>query len=418
MRAPLDSTAPFDSTLPFLREGYSFVSARCDAMGTDVFTSRMLLRPVTFLRGEEAAGLFYDDGLFTRQEAMPPSVQLLLQDKGSVQALDGSAHRHRKHAFLSLMGDGAMRRLGEIFDEEWAAMLEAITEPSRIVVHGLAREILTRTACRWAGIPLGRTDLPRLRDELGEMVDQAGRFGVRNWYAQRRRHSTEKWARGLIEEVRNGTVDPPEGTALSVFARLPDVDGHLLPPKIAAVELINILRPTVAVDRFIVFAAHALHQYPLWRTAFAGGDESDLEPFVQEVRRFYPYFPVVPARARKAFEWRGHHFDVGDWVVLDLYGTCHDPRIWQDPDSFRPERFRGFRWEEHPNTLIAQGAGRHADNHRCPGEWSTVELLRRATWELAHADFEVPAQDLSIPLNEFPTLPRSGFVVHYRPSPG
>ena len=30
----------------------------------------------------------------------------------------------------------------------------------------------------------------------------------------------------------------------------------------AAVELLNVLRPTVAVDRFIVFAALALHRHP------------------------------------------------------------------------------------------------------------------------------------------------------------
>ncbi len=403
---------PFDSTVSFLKEGYPFVSSRCDEIGADLFTSRLLMQPVTFLRGAEAAGIFYDDDRFTRQGAMPPTVQHLLQDKGSVQSLDGAAHHERKQVFLTLMGREAMDRLGDIFDEEWGTVLHNRPGPRCIVVHGFAREVLTRTVVRWAGIPMEMTDVPRLRDDLGLMVDKAGRFDPLNLYAQWRRRGTEKWAKALISETRNGLINPPSDTALSVFARHRDSDGNFLPADVAAVELINILRPTVALDRFIVFAATAFHRYPQWRSAFAAGDESDLEPFVQEVRRFYPYFPVVPGRVAKPFDWRGHRFDKGDWVILDLYGTCHDPRIFEDPDSFRPERFRGFSWEEHPNGLIAQGAGRHEDNHRCPGEWSTVELLKRSVRALANADFDVPVQDLTIPLNQFPTLPRSGFAVH------
>lgn len=86
-------------------------------------------------------------------------------------------------------------------------------------------------------------------------------------------------------------------------------------------ELINILRPTLAVARFVPFAAVALEQHPQWRRIFADGDHSDLEPFVQEVRRFFPFFPAVPGRVREPFEWRRHHFREGDWVILDLYGT-------------------------------------------------------------------------------------------------
>lgn len=405
---------PFDSTVAFLREGYPFISSRCDALGTDLFTSRLALMPVTFIRGEEAAGIFYDRDRFTRAAAMPPTIQHLLQDKGSVQSLDGAAHTRRKQAFLSLMGSEDMDRLGTIFEEEWRAAAEHPGDRQRIVLHDVAREILTRTACRWSDIPLAETDVPRLTSDLSLMIDQVARFGPANWYAQGRRRGTERWAAGLIERVRRDELAPRPGTALHVFAHHTDDEGNRLSPETAAVELINILRPTLAVSRFIAFAAVALEQYPRWRRTFAAGDESDLEPFVQEVRRFYPFFPAVPGRVREPFEWSGHRFGAKDWVILDLYGTCHDRRLWADPDSFQPERFRGWSWEEHPNALVAQGAGRHAENHRCPGEWSTVELLKRAVRLLATADLQVPAQDLTIPLNRFPTLPRSGVVLSGR----
>ncbi|WP_119932630.1 hypothetical protein [Kocuria sp. CPCC 104605] len=61
--------------------------------------------------------------------------------------------------------------------------------------------------------------------------------------------------------------------------------------------------------------------------------------------------------------------------------------------------------------MIAQGAGRHEDDHRCPGEWATVELLKRAVRLLATTDYEVPPQDLSIRLNRLPAIPRSRFLL-------
>lgn len=409
-------TGPFESGPRFLAEGYAYISGRCDELGTDVFTSRLGLVPVTFLRGAEAAGLFYTGELFDRTAAVPPTVMHLLQDKGSMQTLEDDAHRHRKRAFLSLMGPEAMRHLGDLYEEEWHRAMERLRRTGRgtaglpvtFTLHDEVVRILTATVCRWAGIPDERVDVKRRADELGMMVSRVASVGPRNAYAQWRRRGTERWATGLVEAVRAGELRPAEGTALEVLAHHRDTEGELLTPEVAGVELINVLRATVAVSRFIAFAAVALEQHPQWRERFAAGDEADLVPFVHEVRRFFPFFPAVPGRARRAFSWNGHAFHEGELVMLDLYGTNHDRRTWGDPEAFRPERFRGFRFEEHPTVLIPQGAGDHEDSHRCPGEWSTVELMTRAVRLLATSGLWLPAQDLTIPLNRLPALPRSG----------
>ncbi|WP_040160815.1 cytochrome P450 [Mobilicoccus massiliensis] len=402
-----------DSTLAFLREGYPFISARCDALGTDVFTSRIAFRPVTFIRGAEAAGLFYEGNRFTRQAAMPPTVQHLLQDKGSVQGLDGQAHAHRKRAFLGLMTPDAMTRLGDLFEEEWRAAMNRLASRRGFRLLDVAREVLVRAVCRWSDVPLPENEVRRRTHEFALMIDQVAHVGPGNWYAQWRRRGTERWIAGLVEQVRSNRLEAAPGTALEVFAHHRE-NGELISPEVAAVEIINILRPTLALANFVVFAALALDEHPEWREAFAAGDESDLEPFVQEVRRYYPFFPAVPGRVVEPFEFGGHSFARGEWVILDLYGTCHDRRIWQDPESFSPERFRGWSWEESPNTLIAQGAGRHLENHRCPGEWSTVELLKRAARLLSTSDLYLPAQDRTIPLDSFPSIPHSGVILAHR----
>lgn len=224
------------------------------------------------------------------------------------------------------------------------------------------------------------------------------------------RQRTERWIRSIIEAVRSRELEVPEGSAAHVIAWHRDPDGDLLSPTTAAVELINVLRPTVAVARFVTFAALALHDHPEWRRRFEAGEDDDLEPFVQEVRRFYPFFPFIGGRVMNEFDWRDHRFTKGTWTLLDLYGTNHDPRIWGDPEVFRPERFRG--WVGNAFQLIPQGGGDHLTGHRCPGEWPTIALMKRVVHLLTTAmRYDVPEQDLRIDLSRMPAVPESRFVI-------
>lgn len=64
--------------------------------------------------------------------------------------------------------------------------------------------------------------------------------------------------------IRGGTEPVPESAA-GIIAAHRDVDGQLLTPRVAAVELLNILRPTVAPAVYITFVGHALEAQPSWR---------------------------------------------------------------------------------------------------------------------------------------------------------
>jgi fatty-acid peroxygenase len=184
---------------------------------------------------------------------------------------------------------------------------------------------------------------------------------------------------------------------------------------VAAVELLNVLRPTVAGALYVTFAALALHQHPRCpeqlRRTLQAGEDAYLGQFVQEVRRFYPFFPFVGGRALREFDWRGHRFPEGTWVLLDLYGTNHDARLWEEPEAFRPERFR--EGDGGPFSLIPQGGGDHHRNHRCAGEWATVALMESAVRLLTTGmRYEVPDQDLRVDLSRLPAIPKSRFVIN------
>src|SRR5699024_7280155 len=148
-----------------------------------------------------------------------------------------------------------------------------------------------------------------------------------------------------------------------------------------------------------------------WRETFAASDESDLEPFVQEVRRYYSFFPVIAGRVNEPFSWGGHRFKKDNWVVVGIYGTCHDGRLWNNPDSFQPERCRGLDWAEDIYAVVAQAAAHQIWYLRWRGEWSTIGILKRAVRKLSLSDFSMPLQDLSSPLIRMPALPRSGVIV-------
>ncbi|NJP34739.1 cytochrome P450 [Micromonospora thermarum] len=407
------ATMPVDrspeSTLSFLRSGYRFISDRCDRYGTDIFTTRLLLETTICLRGRPAAELFYDTERFIRAGAMPMRAQRTLTGVGGVQGLDGAAHAVRKAMFVSIMTPSGINRLGQLFDDEWRARIPVWERSGPVVLYPEVARIITRAVCAWAGVPLAESQVNRRTAELHAMIDSAAALGPSHWRGLLGRVRGERWAGDLVERVRAGTLPAPEGSALRVIAEHRDVEGRLLPRRIAAVELLNVLRPTVAVDRFVVFAALALHDHPAWRDR-VGESEETTESFVQEVRRYYPFFPVAAARVRRSFDWQGYHFPEGRRVLLDLYGTNHHRALWPSPEEFRPERFIGWRGD--PFSFVPQGGGEHRTGHRCPGEWITIALMKRAVTNLTSAmAYDVPPQKLAVDLGRMPTLPASGFVV-------
>jgi fatty-acid peroxygenase len=400
----------FDQSLRFARDGYDFVTKQCEQLGSDIFNGRLMLRPVICMRGAPAAELFYASSRFTRVGAMPVTILMLLQDFGSVQLLEGDAHRHRKGMFRAMGAPDAAEQLARYFKQAWDKALPRWKQAQRIVLFDEMEEMLTRAGASWAGVPLADEEARQRTREYSEMLAATGTVGPRTLRALWLRQRTERWARGIVDRARAGELAPPANSALHIIAHHKDLEGRLLPTKVAAVEMLNVLRAIVAVGRFIVFAAKALHEHPAARERIAGGDARYIDHFVQEVRRTAPFFPVIGGRVRQSFNWNGLKFEQGAWVLLDLYGTDQHPRIWRHPEAFDPDRFETVK--PTPFELVPQGAGDATITHRCPGEEMTLALMRTAVRRLSAAmSYEVPRQDLSVDKSTIPALPRSGFIM-------
>lgn len=340
---------------------------------------------------------------------MPSRIQKTLLGEGGVQGLDDATHQHRKKMFMSLMGTehiAALQGMSLHMLDNFAPNWEARNE---VVFYDEVREMLTRAVCAWCGVPIPEAEVATRTAQLTSLFQDAGAIGPKHWAARLARHRLEKWAARMIQQVRDGELQPTQESALHFIATWRDLDGELLNPRVAAVELLNVLRPTVAVSVFIVQTAHALYRYPEWQEKLRN-DEGLLEPFVQEVRRLYPFFPAVAARVKSTFEWQGYRFPKGHRVLLDLYGTNTDRRSWDAPLEFRPERFRGRA--ENPYDFIPQGGGNHYTNHRCPGEWIAISQMKAFCRYLVNdIDYDVPDQDLELDPGELPSLPQNRFIM-------
>lgn len=400
-----------DRTLPLLAEGYAWLPNRMRDTPGPVVRTRILGRPALALRGPEAVRFFYDEGNVHRHRAIPEPVLATLFGHGAVHTLDGAAHRARKSLFLPLLEPG---RIAGLVEHTTVAWDDAVPEWSRrgsVVLFDEASRVLCAGVHRWAGIPLddSGSDAGATARDMIAMVDGFATAGPRHLRARRARARQEERLGRLVCDVRTGTVTAPADSVLELVCRHRDAGGEPLDEKTAAVELLNIVRPTTAVAWFVAFTAHALHTWPEHRAPLAEGDPPFTAAFAHEVRRFYPFVPFLGGLAARDLYWRGEWIPAGGLVVLDVYGQNHDESLWGDPYAFRPRRFleRPVQRDE----LIPQGGGDPATGHRCPGEGVTVGVLEALAVRLARMEYTVPEQNLTIPLHRVPTRPQSGVLL-------
>ncbi|MFI0240237.1 cytochrome P450 [Streptomyces sp. NPDC016845] len=420
-------------SLALLTEGYAWLPDLLRAENDTALNLRVLGKPALAVRGPEAVRFFYDEQHVRRHGALPGPVLSTLFGHGAVHTLDGDAHRSRKAFFLPLLEDDAVTGAAEHIVAAWDEAVPRWAARPQVVLFDAVARVITTGVCRWAGVPLAEGDEEQLARDLSAMVDGFATAGPRHFRARRARTRQEKRFAGLIEAVRSGVVEAPPGSVLDRVCRHRDTSGDtsgdmsgetagdsaagdVLAPRVAAVELLNVIRPTVALSWFVAFAAHALHRRPENRERLASGlrsgDTAFATAFAHEVRRFYPFAPFLGGQAVTDLTWQGRTVPAGGLVLLDVYGQNHDERLYKDPYAFRPGRFL-----DHPparDELIPQGGADARTGHRCPGEAMTVGILETLAQRLAALEYRVPPQDLTIPLNRIPTRPRSGMLIQVR----
>lgn len=369
-----DPLAGVTNAMALLRHGYCFWELARESVGAEIVQTRLLHERVTAVRGPAGAQFFYETTASERASALPTSLVGALFGRGGVHMLDGSSHAHRKALLNEILGAQAKANVsaavGDLWDDRaprWSGHVDLFHETA---------EMLFDAGSEWIGLP-GSGDLSgaRTRDLLA-LVDGFGAPSRRQLAARAARKRIESWVESVVVQSRRaGHADTP----LDAVAAHRDEHGDLLDLHTAAVEVINLIRPLVAVSWLVSGVALAFDRWPDRRTDVLEESLTSME-VAQEVRRTYPFVPFLATRATQDVTFRDVDIAAGTLIVLDVWGTNHDPRIWNDPDSFDPARFRTTPVT--PYNLVPQGGGDRR-GHRCPGEDMTLAVLMTLTPRLA-----------------------------------
>jgi fatty-acid peroxygenase len=403
-----------DRSATVLRTGERLVAwLRGRLPGAAPVTMARLLGPRSVvLRGREGVDLFYDTRRIERRAATPGPLVRTIWGQGSVHTLDDDAHHHRKELFLEVTRSDLVadleRRVAEKWERElnrWVSRGSGTVLPAAVAVFGEAVQ-------EWAGMGETPALMAQRSRDLALIVDGSTTASLAWFRARRARARADAWAVQVIADVRAERRRPAKHTAASVMARATDLAGRPLPLRTAAAELLNVLRPTVAVAYYAAYAALQLEANPDLSDQCATGAPDSIEEFCQEVRRTSPFAPLLAGRSRCPFSWHGQQVHRGDRVFLDVYGTDNDPDAWTDPATFDPDRFhpRGrFRAgaADRPD-FIPQGGGPLETGHRCPGEGIAMALLRTVVPSLARLDWSLHPADRVYSLRRVPARPEGG----------
>ncbi|KAK9072439.1 hypothetical protein SSX86_008873 [Deinandra increscens subsp. villosa] len=134
-------------------------------------------------------------------------------------------------------------------------------------------------------------------------------------------------------------------------------------------------------------------------TSIMKSDLSKLTYFnacIKETLRLHPVVPVlIPRRAVEACEVMNYTIPKNAQVWVNVWAISHDPKVWEDPNTFNPERFLGSNidFTGHDYEFIPFGGGRRM----CPGLPSGVKSLQTILASL------ILEYDWTLPNDEDPT---------------
>src|SRR5699024_7866686 len=194
----------------------------------------------------------------------------------------------RKEMFMSLMTPDQLDKLRQITEKRWHISVQQWMNFDQLSFFAEVKQVMCQIPCIWAGVPIKAHELTMHGHDLLTLIEAFVAVGPRHCQGRMARKRSERQIRLLIRDLRVEKQAVAENAPLHAIAFHRDLNGKLLAVQIAAVEVLNILRPIVAIGRYITFGVVALHQYPetYEKMEADAGKHRYSQWFVQEVRRF------------------------------------------------------------------------------------------------------------------------------------
>ncbi|KAF6994053.1 hypothetical protein CFC21_010843 [Triticum aestivum] len=140
------------------------------------------------------------------------------------------------------------------------------------------------------------------------------------------------------------------------------------------------------------------------------GDLHYMQMVIKEVLRLHPPGPLVPRMTREDCTIMGYDMFKGTNVYVNVFAISRDPRSWENPEEFKPERFENnnINYNGTYSEFIPFGAGRR----QCPGMLfgtSTVNIT--LAYLLYHLEWMFP---IGTNLDTFDMSEKFGLAVSRR----
>jgi cytochrome P450 len=355
---------------------YAAFSDRCHERYGDTFTVRLGSLPVSVVTRDRDAirRLFTGEPLLKRHanDILRPIV-----GDHSVIVLEPAEHLQRRKMLLPPFHGERVRSYALLMERLVSAELDRIAPGEVVAIQPLAQTVTLDVILHAV---LGVSDAgmrSRLRGIFDSMITpvsnmallvpqlvRRSRWNVPAAFYWRLKDQLDAL---LFEHIAASRADPRLGEredvlAMMVMAR--DEQGTGLTDEQLRDELITLItagHETTATA--IAWAVELLMHSPAVLARARDGDDAYLEALVKETLRIRS--PVPIGAGREVLE----PFTVGRWTIptgvviaVNAYGVHHDPNVYPDPDTFRPERFLGDAPDSGYSFLPFGGGA-----HRCVG---------------------------------------------------
>lgn len=300
----------------------------------------------------------------------------------SVILLDGGAHMTQRKLLLPAFHGERMERLTGLIEEVAEAEVAALPKGVPVALHPRMQDLTLKVILRAV---FGLEPGPRfdsLRQRMAEMLEfgdrpislvppkpdsllarTAERVGPFVRFV-RIQEEVDQILFALIAERR---AQPAGDDILAMLVEARHEDGSPMSDQEIRDELLTLLvagHETTASSLAWAFSRLVHEPRVLGRLVeeVDAGEEAYVTATIQETMRARPVLPnVAPRLVAKPIEVGGWEYEPGCSLVCNGYLIHHDPEIYPDPYTFRPERFL----EDPPGTYtwIPFGGGRR----RCIG---------------------------------------------------
>lgn len=407
-------------TFGFMRDPLTLLLDAYERYGP-VFTQRVFHANIIFVLGPEANHhlLVSNAKNYSWRHGAYGDLSPLLGD--GMLAIDGAFHRLSRKAMLPMFHRERIAKAIVLMEEEVDAALDTWEDGTTIDLYDWTRELALRIAMRALfGID---PDAARGRADAAQEFENALSFWSKDYIFQLMRGPGTPWSKMRAAAKRLDVIIYAELTRrratgdygddlLGLLLATQDGDSLELKDRHIRDEVMTLLfAGHDTTTSTVTFLFYELSRHP----AYTNSPDFNLNAALDETLRMYPPAWIGPRRSIENDTIAGVPVPGGVPVNYTSWVSHHLPDVWDDPFSFKPERFVGEARERIPKgAYVPFGGG----SRTCIGmRFGQAEIQVIATKILSRFRLDVrPGYNLSV--RQMPTIgPRDGLPVTVRAAP-